>query len=203
MCSVFRTFQGWTALSDMAHDQGVLFTVPIPEAMAYMMLRPLLSDIPEDHMCGVTLGQVFQIKMSYSSAARQLTTVTTNNGQMYGTAQVISVPANFDFRVGSFSVSSYSNQKADGSILAHGVIDNVVVTTPDSPIQQLTGGFGTNGWQVQFFSRSNWVYTLERTTDFAAWTTVTSTSSTGGMLSLVDTSPPSLRSFYRISAARP
>src|SRR3954453_19724511 len=26
MCSAFRTFQGWTALSDMAHDQGVLFT---------------------------------------------------------------------------------------------------------------------------------------------------------------------------------
>jgi hypothetical protein len=61
MCSVFRTFQGWTALSDMAHDQGVLFTVPIPEAMAYMMLRPLLSDVPEDDMCGVTVGQVFPV----------------------------------------------------------------------------------------------------------------------------------------------
>jgi hypothetical protein len=61
MCSVFRTFQGWTALSDMAHDQGVLFTVPIPEAMAYMMLRPLLPDIPEDDMCGVTVGQVFPV----------------------------------------------------------------------------------------------------------------------------------------------
>jgi ectoine hydroxylase-related dioxygenase (phytanoyl-CoA dioxygenase family) len=61
MCSVFRTFQGWTALSDMAHDQGVLFTVPIPEAMAYMMLRPLLPDVPEDEMCGVTVGQVFPV----------------------------------------------------------------------------------------------------------------------------------------------
>jgi len=28
MCSAFRTFQGWTALSDMARDQGVLHTVP-------------------------------------------------------------------------------------------------------------------------------------------------------------------------------
>ena len=59
MCSVFRTFQGWTALSDMAHDQGVLHTVPIPEAMAYLMLRPLLADVPEDDMCGVTTNQVF------------------------------------------------------------------------------------------------------------------------------------------------
>src|SRR5918992_962105 len=61
MCSVFRTFQGWTALSDMAHDQGVLFTVPIPEAMAYLMLRPLLPDVPEDDMCGVTVNQVYPV----------------------------------------------------------------------------------------------------------------------------------------------
>lgn len=59
MCSAFRTFQGWTALCDMANDQGVLHTVPIPEAMAYLMLRPLLEDVPEDDMCGVTTNQVF------------------------------------------------------------------------------------------------------------------------------------------------
>jgi hypothetical protein len=59
MCSAFRTFQGWTALSDMDHDQGVLHTVPIPEAMGYLMLRPLLADVDEDDMCGVTVNQVF------------------------------------------------------------------------------------------------------------------------------------------------
>ena len=59
MCSAFRTFQGWTALSDMDHDQGVLHTVPIPEAMAYLMLRPLLDDVADDEMCGVTVNQVF------------------------------------------------------------------------------------------------------------------------------------------------
>jgi hypothetical protein len=59
MCSAFRTFQGWTALSDMDHDQGVLHTVPVPEAMGYLMLRPLLDDVPGDDMCGVTVNQVF------------------------------------------------------------------------------------------------------------------------------------------------
>ncbi len=59
MTSVFRAFQGWTALSDMAHDQGVLHTVPIPAAMAYLMLRPMLSDVAEDDMCGTAVGQVF------------------------------------------------------------------------------------------------------------------------------------------------
>ena len=59
MCSAFRTFQGWTAMSDMGHDQGVLHTVPIPGAMAYLMLRPLLDDVPADDLCGVAIGQAF------------------------------------------------------------------------------------------------------------------------------------------------
>ena len=59
MCSVFRTFQGWTALSDMDHDQGVLHTVPIPAAMGYLLLRPLLADVADDDMCGVAVSKVF------------------------------------------------------------------------------------------------------------------------------------------------
>lgn len=60
-CSIFRTFQGWTALSDMTVGQGVLHAVPIPEAMAYILLRPLLSDVPEDELCGVAPGKVLPI----------------------------------------------------------------------------------------------------------------------------------------------
>ena len=67
MCSVFRTFQGWTALSDMAHDQGVLHTVPIAGAMAYLMLRPLLADVPDDDMCGVTVNQTFPASDTWHS----------------------------------------------------------------------------------------------------------------------------------------
>ena len=60
-CSVFRTFQGWTALSDMIPGQGLLHVVPIPEAMAYVLLRPLLDDVPEDELCGVAPGRVLPI----------------------------------------------------------------------------------------------------------------------------------------------
>ena len=67
MCSAFRTFQGWTALSDMDHDQGVLHTVPIPEAMGYLMLRPLLRDVPADDMCGVTINRVFPASRQWHS----------------------------------------------------------------------------------------------------------------------------------------
>lgn len=60
-CSVFRTFQGWTALSDMLPGQGLLHVVPIPEAMAYILLRPLLDDVPDDELCGVAPGRVLPI----------------------------------------------------------------------------------------------------------------------------------------------
>ncbi|MBT9304795.1 DUF1479 domain-containing protein [Pseudomonas sp. TAE6080] len=60
-CSAFRTFQGWTALCDMSADQGVLHTLPIPKAMAYLLLRPLLEDVPEDELCGVAPGKVLPI----------------------------------------------------------------------------------------------------------------------------------------------
>jgi len=67
MCSAFRTFQGWTALSDMAPDQGVLHTVPIPEAMAYLLLRALQDDVAEDDLCGAANGAALAVDEKYHS----------------------------------------------------------------------------------------------------------------------------------------
>ena len=61
MCSAFRTFQGWTALSDMAPTEGVLHTVPIPSAMAYLLLRALQDDVADDDLCGAANGQALPI----------------------------------------------------------------------------------------------------------------------------------------------
>jgi len=61
MCSAFRTFQGWTALSDMAPTEGVLHTVPIPSAMAYVLLRALQDDVADDDLCGAANGQALPI----------------------------------------------------------------------------------------------------------------------------------------------
>ena len=87
MCSAFRTFQGWTALSDMDHDQGVLHTVPIPEAMGYLMLRPLLPDVPDENICGVTTNKVFpsatpgtRCSWTHSPASQMSGQVTRSGG---------------------------------------------------------------------------------------------------------------------------
>ena len=74
MCSAFRTFQGWTALSEMRNDQGVLHTVPIPKAMAYLMLRPLLEDVAEDNMCGVKPNRTFPATRKWHSILMEAVT---------------------------------------------------------------------------------------------------------------------------------
>ena len=43
--SVFRTFQGWTALSEMRPEDGVLRILPIPTASAYMLLRGIAGEL--------------------------------------------------------------------------------------------------------------------------------------------------------------
>ena len=61
MCSVFRTFQGWTALSDMRPTDGVLHVVPIPSAMVYVLLRALQDDVAADDLCGAINGQALAV----------------------------------------------------------------------------------------------------------------------------------------------
>jgi hypothetical protein len=61
MCSSFRTFQGWTALSQMRPTEGVLHAVPIPAAMGYVLLRALQDDVAPDDLCGAVNGQSLPI----------------------------------------------------------------------------------------------------------------------------------------------
>ncbi|MEU8634998.1 YbiU family protein [Amycolatopsis sp. NPDC048633] len=65
MCSAFRTFQGWTALSEMHQGDGVLHVVPIPSAITYVLLRALQDDIPDDDLCGAANGQALPVSDKY------------------------------------------------------------------------------------------------------------------------------------------
>jgi Protein of unknown function (DUF1479) len=44
-CTVFRTFQGWTALSEMQPGDGVLHVVPIPTAVGYRLVHGLAGEL--------------------------------------------------------------------------------------------------------------------------------------------------------------
>lgn len=157
-----------------------------------------------DNLMEMTPGETFSIQMNYVATTRTLTTVVTNNGAQYGQAQTVIVPTNFDFRVATLSISSYSDVRDIGSVLAHGTVDNLVVVTPPPPIDDLSGQFINGIWETQFASRTNWLYTLERTSNFTAWdTAVTHVPGNDSTLTLTDTNPPATNVFYRVRANRP
>jgi hypothetical protein len=156
------------------------------------------------NLLDMTPGQWFHVEMDYSGTNRTLTTTVTNNGAQYGVTQTIVVPTNFDFRCAAVSISSYSDQNATGSILAHGTIDNFSFTVPSPPVQNLTGSFSNQVWQTQFIGHTNWLYTLERTTNFISWNGVSIlTNVVGTNLLLEDSNAPADNGYYRIRADRP
>jgi hypothetical protein len=145
--------------------------------------------------------------MNFVAATRTLTTILSNTAAQDGQPQNIIVPGSFDFRVTTLSISSYSDAiqpPPPGSILAHGTLDNFRVTVPEPPVQNLTGAFAGANWQVEFASRTNWLYTLERTTNFIAWTNAANPSAgNGATLTLTDPGPAPDAAFYRVRANRP
>jgi hypothetical protein len=57
VCSAFRTFQGWTALTRQGAGDGTLKLVPIASTMPWLLLRALLPDVPEGDLCGARPGR--------------------------------------------------------------------------------------------------------------------------------------------------
>ena len=61
VCSMFRTYQGWTALTPQGPGDGTLQLLPIVKAMVYILLRPLQDDVPEESLCGVEPARALSI----------------------------------------------------------------------------------------------------------------------------------------------
>ena len=54
---VFRTFQGWTALTEQGPNDGTLKLIPIVRNIVYTLYRALLDDVPENSLCGASPGR--------------------------------------------------------------------------------------------------------------------------------------------------
>ncbi len=61
VCRMFRTFQGWTALTAQGPGDGTLNLVPIADAMAWMLLRALQDDVADDDLCGARAGRAMVV----------------------------------------------------------------------------------------------------------------------------------------------
>ena len=156
-------------------------------------------------IAALPLGAWLRVNMSYSASNQTMVTKITRDGQALTDINPITLSAGFgDFRVDAFALSSYSDTGSSGSVLAHGKVDNLAITVPAPPLSSWAGGWTNGGWRMEGIGRSNWVYRLERTADFRAWTGVaTAGVASDNRLTLMDSNPPPVAAFYRIRADRP
>ena len=57
VCSAFRTFQGWTALTRQGPGDGTLRLIPVAKTTPWMLLRALQPDVPDGDLCGAQPGR--------------------------------------------------------------------------------------------------------------------------------------------------
>lgn len=78
VCSMFRTFQGWTALTRQGRGDGTLQLIPIAKSMIYLLLRALLDDVPETELCGAKPGRALSVQPQWHGLLlRALTSIPT------------------------------------------------------------------------------------------------------------------------------
>jgi hypothetical protein len=61
-CAVFRSWQGWTALTAQGPGDGTLQVVPIARAIAWVLLRPFCPDVPVASLCGCEASRSLGIR---------------------------------------------------------------------------------------------------------------------------------------------
>lgn len=158
----------------------------------------------------LTPAEWYRVVMIYSASNHTMTTTVTNLITAAGFVIVTPLSEFFsDFRVNTLSISSYSDAGQDstwgeGSVLAEGAVDNVTITVPAPPVQELVGALADGTWELTFSSRMNWLYTLERSTDLAFWSEASMPmSGNDGNMILQDTNAVAGNAFYRVRAERP
>ena len=142
--------------------------------------------------------------MAYTASNSTLTTTMTRNGEPFGPLEATRLGANFtDFRVDALAISSYSDERADGSILAHGTVDNMVMIYAQEPMVHMTGRYAAGAFEARFISRTNWQYQLEHTPDLVTWTSVGPFIAGNGEELMLSHHSKAPHGFYRLRAERP
>jgi hypothetical protein len=67
VASVFRTYQGWTALTRQGPKDGTLRLIPIAEGISYVLLRAMQDDVPENDLCGAAPGRALGVRPEWHS----------------------------------------------------------------------------------------------------------------------------------------
>lgn len=149
-------------------------------------------------------GLTCQILLLRQSNSASISGEIFTNGQWMTSLPLFfsDVPTNDSgaFQLDTLSISSYAGDGFGDDLLAHGDVSKIAVASPlpVQTIQALAPG------QVQFISDTNWLYTLEQSSDLQNWSPAApATSGNGTNLVLQATNLPPDKMFYRVGAGLP
>lgn len=150
---------------------------------------------------------LYHVRLEHAAGSAMLTGDVLTNGVVYTTLPYAFPGTLTNFQMDTVAVCNYSGAGQDpafaGSILAHGTVDNFIVTLPP-PSRNLVVTNNGSQWQVQFGSFLNWQYTLQRSTNLVNWgDAALPAGGTGQTMTLTDTNLATINAFYRISASQP
>lgn len=149
------------------------------------------------------LDDWYHVVMTYCASNQAMVTTMTNFEGTSGITITDPLLSFTDFRVDTFSVSSYQDDGFGDSVFAQGEASNVVLTLPPV-VRHLSDTYSNGVSQVQFVSYVNWDYMLQRSTDLVSWQTVSKcVPGTGDTMALCDTNAPGGKAFYRVFASQP
>lgn len=158
-------------------------------------------------------GDHYQVSLAYTPSNQLLRTTALRNGQPMDALESVSLAALPDFRVDAFSITSYSDAVQigppayHGSVLAHGWIDDVVVSLPPPPVTGLVLQRTGEIREASFIAQSGWTHQLERSLNLSRWQAASAPApGTGARTTLRDTNAPApalAGAFYRIRSERP
>jgi len=147
----------------------------------------------------------YHFAMNHNIGDEEVTTVVSTYASNGVLQTYTTLPTNFispgfvDFFVDTVSISSYNGTDSGGSIIANGTISNLKVTTAPRPVGNVAGKLSGSTYTAQFSTRTNFDYTLERSTDLKNWTPIA--DPLAGIVTvqtLVDTNAPPGKAFYRL-----
>jgi hypothetical protein len=147
-------------------------------------------------------GVTYQVVLIHRAGESSISGTVFTNGQIFSTLPQVATDGAGDFRLDTISISSYTttDDYYGDSLLAHGTVDKLAFASPlpISTVNVLSVG------KIQFGSDTNWLYTLEQSSDLQNWSPAApGVFGIGTNLVLQATNLPVDKSFFRVRANLP
>jgi hypothetical protein len=145
-------------------------------------------------------GTTYRVVLIHRAGTAAIQGAVYLNGQVFTLLPNIYANGPTNFQLDTLSINNYTDDGYGDSAFAQGTVANLAFATP-LPVDQINTSVAG---QIQFASDTNWLYTLQESTNLQTWTPAApAVFGNGTNLILSATNAPAGQSFYRVRADLP